>query len=241
MAQIIKKQNELGNKYALARGLFLLGLVIFFVGVVFAVLSFGSGRMVIGFVVGYAGLFFGIYMNKQARIYKAGISGESSTAELVRQLPEDYFGVQNLKVTYDKKTSEIDLVVVGPAGVFIVETKNQKGEVTGDAEGQNWVLLKIGRKGSPYTKTFYNPVKQVGTHTYRLANFLRQGGVQVRVESAVYFSNPETTVLLTGTPKNARVFCAQTGGGEDLKVFLTGGGQRLSQQQIQRVRQLLGC
>ena len=43
-----------------------------------------------------------------------------------------------------------------------------------------------------------NPVKQVGTHIYCLANYLRQNGVNTYIEGMVYFANKSCLVSLTG-------------------------------------------
>lgn len=240
MAQIIKKQNELEKKYLQTRQLSQLGLGLFFAGMVVAAFNLGSVTMLISLLVAFGGVFLGAYMGKQANIYKAGVSGEGITAEIIRKLPEEYFAVQNLRVTYNDQSSEMDLVVVGPTGVFIVETKNLKGTVVGEAEEKYWTLCKVGRQGTPYSKEFYSPVKQVGTHVYRLANFLRSNGANIRVESAVYFSHPETAVQLNGTPKNTPIFWEQSNGAAQLRQYITGQERRLSPVQIDRIRQLLG-
>ena len=237
MARIYKKTNALEKKRLLTGGLSLAGFALFFVGIAVALFA----RWFVFVPVGFAGLLLGMVMNQKYNIYKAGISGEAATARLLQTLPEDYFGVQNLKVTWNGEESELDMVVVGPTGVFVVETKNQKGTVIGDTEEKNWILQKVGRKGGAYSKTFYNPVKQVGTHVYRLANFLRSNGTNVRVESAVYFSNPVTVVQLTGVPKNAEVFCASDNGVEKLTGYIRNREAKLSPVQLSRIKQLLGC
>ena len=50
----------------------------------------------------------------------------------------------------------------------------------------------------PYTYEMYNLVKQIGTQIYRLANYLRQNGVNTYIEGMVYFANKSCWLSLTG-------------------------------------------
>lgn len=186
-----------------------------------------------------AGFIFAVYMEQKANIYEAGVAGEQVTAQIISDLSDQYFGVQNLQVTFEDKTSELDMVVVGPTGVFVIETKNHRGTILGDYEDQYWTHNKISHQGNEFTKELYNPVKQVGTHVYRLANFLRSNGIHVRVESAVYFSDPETLVDLCGEPKQIPVFTAREDGKEALHSYIINRTVRISDVQIQNILRLL--
>lgn len=238
MARIIKKQNDLQNKHTGAQWLAILGWLLC-IGGAYGFLSRMIGLPVAA-IVFVIGAWLGATMSRKASIYRAGLSGERATAQIVRSLPDAYFAVQNLKVTYDGKTSELDLVVVGPTGVYVIETKNLKGMVSGDYGTQQWCLNKVGRGGTPYSKTFYSPVKQVGTHVYRLVNFLRDQGVHVNIQGLVYFANPETTVHLTGSPARIEVLSAYDHGTDGLCRYITGKPQQVSGKQLARIEQILG-
>lgn len=45
-----------------------------------------------------------------------------------------------------------------------------------------------------YAFLLYSPVKQVGTHTYRLSKVLKENGINVWVNNAVFFSKMGTSV-----------------------------------------------
>ena len=131
-------------------------------------------------------------------ILAAGIDGERIATEVLSTLPNGYTVFQDVIVTYDNKKSEIDNIVVGRSGVFIVEVKNHNSHIVGDLNDIYWVQHKVGRGGTPYTDEMYNPVKQVGTQIYCLANYLRQYGVNTYIEGMVYFANKTCSLYLTG-------------------------------------------
>lgn len=135
---------------------------------------------------------------KNTDILVSGIYGERNAAKVLAGLPDSYTVFQNVKVSYGNKTSEIDNIVVGKSGVFIIEVKNHNSHIIGDLKDTYWIQHKVGRGGTPYTNQVYNPVKQVGTHIYCLANYLRQNGINIHIEGMVYFVNEACVLSLTG-------------------------------------------
>ncbi|MBQ9228523.1 MAG: NERD domain-containing protein [Eubacterium sp.] len=172
-----------------------------------------------------------------ANIKMAGKTGETVTGNLLAQLPESYTVIMNAVVTYKGEQSEIDNIIVGPTGVFVVETKNHNGTIYADYGAHDWTQHKVGRGGTPYSKTFYSPVKQVGTHVYRLAHFLRENRVRTHVSAAVYFSNPEASVNVTGMPNDIPIFTVATS--QELFQYILSGNANLSYQTVQHIVQLL--
>lgn len=136
-----------------------------------------------------------------------GAIGELKTGILLEQLlPEDYTVIQNAIVFYDGKQSEIDNIVIGNTGVYIIEVKTMKGKILADYDGHDWKKIKTDKYGIEHEKEFYSPVKQVDTHVYRLANVLRRSGVNAYVRAIVYFSDPEADVTVSGEENNIPVF-----------------------------------
>lgn len=180
-----------------------------------------------------------LYCYNRAKILFKGIIGETDTADIIATLPEDYFGFQNVVVRLDDKISEIDIVIVGPTGVFVVETKNRNGKVTGSYEQREWKQHKVGRRGTPYISNFYSPVKQVSTHIYRLTKFLRNNGICVHIDGAVYFSNREATVKISGSAEKIPVFSYSNNGEKSLKNYILGRKTTLSNETIKKICNLL--
>ena len=83
---------------------------------------------------------------KRAKDADRGALAEEKVALQLDQLPEGYFGFHDV----DFKGFNIDHVVLGPAGIFVVETKSHRGTV--DANGHTLLL-----NGKPSTEEFLEP------------------------------------------------------------------------------------
>lgn len=241
MAQIIKKKTKLDRAYnrsrcmtwacallaALCGGACLLGSV--------TILP----PLILGGAVGtFLFLGAGVLSGQKTATYRTGIDGENATAALISGLPDSYFGFQNLTVRHQGRESELDMVVVGPTGIYVIETKSHNGNIRGSYEGTQWTQYKTGRRGGTYAKTLYNPVKQVGTHVYRLANYLRDRGCKVHVDAAVLFVNPQTGVQLTGKPGETAVYAGKTGAQRMLRQIRS-APKTLTPQLISKICQTL--
>lgn len=176
---------------------------------------------------------------RSANILASGINGEKIAAEVLSVLPDGYTVFQDVTVPYDGRTSEIDNIVVGRGGVFIVETKNHNGSISGSIYGTHWMQHKVGRGGTPYSNEIYSPVRQVGTHIYRLANYLRHNGVNTYVEGIVYFTNPQCRVKITGRG-DVPVYTARGRDESRLRSRITSGEHTLDRESVRRVCELIG-
>lgn len=172
-------------------------------------------------------------------ILQSGIEGENITNSYIALLPETYTAFRNLRVAYAGKSSEIDTFIIGPTGAFVVETKHLNGTIYGTANDAYWTQYKVGRAGTPYTKTFYSPVKQVNTHVYRIANYLREHGIRTYVNSAVYFSNNTTAVQISGTDPRTPVFSASNNGANHLLHHILNHPQQVSPEECKQIITLL--
>lgn len=244
MAKVIKKSNALRRKHARYLTVtvisYLVSLMCLVAFVVKSAVDIHTGTLsplaaallLTGFF-----LFGGIggWMINKTKSIGAGFRGEDMTAEIVAGLPQGYFGFQNIEITVDGKTSEIDLAVVGPTGLFVIETKNLNGYISGDIRNARWVQCKTGRGGTPYSRYFYSPVKQVGTHVYRLARYLKSNGIKVHIDSVVYFSNPGSEVSVSGTDGSCPVFSAADNGRYKLTYYITRRPETLSDDNIRKI------
>jgi len=79
-----------------------------------------------------------------------------------------YHIVNNVTIPDDKGgTTQIDHVVASRYGIFVVETKNMKGWIFGDAKSERWTQQFPGMKN-----TFQNPLRQNHKHIKSLAAML---------------------------------------------------------------------
>ena len=71
----------------------------------------------------------------------------------------------NLYIPRDNgKTSEIDVIMFHPKGLFVIESKNYSGWIFGNEKSKQWTqTLPVGRRRSNKER-FYNPIMQNSTH-----------------------------------------------------------------------------
>ena len=209
----------------------LTGLVFLFLGI--AVIGDISALLIIFLIYSP-----GTALQDREQILSVGIRGEQHAAEVLAGLPDDYTVYQDVSVSFDGKSSEIDNIVVGRTGVFALETKNHGGYIRGGYEDRQWQQEKIGCGGTPYSREFYSPVKQVGTHVYRLAGFLRSKGVPVYVAGGVYFTNSDTSVNISGHGR-IPVFASSRREEGALRQFILSGREQLDSRSVGRICALL--
>lgn len=111
------------------------------------------------------------------QIIKSGDRGEFKVQHTLRVLdkPNSRYKVyHNVNLGPDPyHTNEYDTIIIGPNGIFHIETKNYGGERGGiidiDSNG-NWIL----HKKNGYSKIITNPAGQVDSHQYRLQGFMNK-------------------------------------------------------------------
>ncbi|MFT6925861.1 MAG: restriction system protein [Psychromonas sp.] len=98
-----------------------------------------------------------------------GVLGEFLVNFLLKTfLPKDqYTLIKNVTLPTDDGTTQIDHIVVSKFGVFVIETKNMKGWIFGNAKQKQWT-----QKIFKYTGKFQNPLHQNYKHTQTLASCL---------------------------------------------------------------------
>ena len=85
-----------------------------------------------------------------------GIIGEKSLNSLLSFLPKDkYIVMKDVMLSTDHGTTQIDHIVLSLYGIFVIETKNYNGIITGNEWSGEWTQTIYKTKNK-----FYNPVKQ---------------------------------------------------------------------------------
>lgn len=99
-----------------------------------------------------------------------GKIGETSLSLQLKRLDEESYKLIN-DIYLDKgngKTTQIDHVVISEYGVFVIETKNYQGWITGYEDSQYWNQTIYKRK-----EKLYNPIKQNYGHILALKEVLK--------------------------------------------------------------------
>ncbi len=199
-----------------------------------ATICFGMVLMIIAVVY----LSDNILNRPDTDILISGIHGERNATKLLETLPDYYTVFQNVILVGADRESEIDNIVVGKSGVFIIEVKNHNGHIVGDLNDKYWTQHKMGRGGIPYTKTMYSPVKQVGTHIYHLANYFRQSGINTYIEGMVYFANKDCELSLIGN-SGISVYSSSGDDEECLCRQIKSGKHNLDVRSVKRICEMI--
>lgn len=111
------------------------------------------------------------------QIIKSGDRGEFKVQHTLRVLdrPNSRYKIyHNVNLGPDPlHTNEYDTVIIGPNGIFHIETKNYGGERGGIIDidsNDNWIL----HKKNGHSKLITNPAGQVDSHQYRLQGFMNK-------------------------------------------------------------------
>ncbi len=160
---------------------------------------------------------------KEAAMIKHGVQGERFLTDmLVKYLPKNYYVLRNIVISSPSSKAEIDIIVVGETGVFIIEIKNWIGEIKGDLYDQNWTQIK--RRGYRYPKayhsTLHNPVKQVKRQLRCMISYLNNNSISCWIEASVFFSSGMVSVEVTGE-SNVPIFSTQHQGVQNLVTLIT--------------------
>lgn len=239
MAKIIKSgrnlERELLHCRDCIRAKYALSILFFCIGIISGLLSYYTYQtilLIITFVfcvLAICMIWSASPLKTEMDIIKSGIDGENMANGCIALLPDSYTAFRNITITFKNKSSEIDILIVGPTGVFVVETKNLNGGIYGDINDTYWRLCKVGRGGTPYSKVFYSPLKQVNTHVYRVANYLRQNGIRTHVNAAVYFPNVNSDIVDFESDEKTRLFFARYDGADRMLRYILNNDQQISQ------------
>lgn len=120
--------------------------------------------------------------------------GEHKVANILSRLPEEeYKVINNVIIQTNGYTSQIDHLVVSIYGIFVVETKNYTGWITGYENSKQWTQNVYGNKYS-----LYNPIKQNKSHILALKNELYI--IEDNFIPIIAFSNDCSLKIETETP-----------------------------------------
>ena len=78
-----------------------------------------------------------------------GYVGEKLVAKKLSKLNKrKYKIINNLLLKTSKGTAQIDHIVISQYGVFVIETKNYKGIITGNEYDDNWNQILFNNKSN---------------------------------------------------------------------------------------------
>ncbi|MDK8463431.1 NERD domain-containing protein [Marinobacter sp. SS13-12] len=137
---------------------------------------------------------------------------------------DDYHLINNVTLPTEDGTTQIDHIIVSEYGVFVVETKNMKGWIFGNAKQRQWTQ-KIYR----HSQKFQNPLHQNYKHMKTLQALL--GLTDAQIHSVVVFVGDVT--FKTEMPANV------TRSGEYLRFIKSHTEKVLITQQVREMVEMI--
>lgn len=116
---------------------------------------------------------------------------------------EDFRVLHNVTLSDGKKTAQIDHVVIGRTGIFVIETKNYKGWIFGSENSAKWTQTIYNSK-----RQFQNPIRQNYGHIKMLEHYFP--GFKQPMVSVISFSGNSTLKKVEVTSPHVHVL--HTGG-----------------------------
>jgi hypothetical protein len=116
-----------------------------------------------------------------------GFKGELAVEKALRSLDDSYILINDVRLPNAR--GNIDHIVVGPTGVFVIETKNVSGHYL--CEGDYWYRIKNGK-----VRKTRSISRQASHNAYSLRKFLRKYGCDQYVHCVVVFTNKKCKVDL---------------------------------------------
>ncbi len=128
--------------------------------------------------------------DKKIQEYRFGQEGEDNVLQSVSQaLDGNWHVFRNVRL-YGRHKGDLDLVLVGPPGIWVLEVKNFNGEYRNIGDG--WEL----RKGKTWKKALVNPSRQANNNSLNLKNFLKAENINTYVNPIVVWANPESPLTV---------------------------------------------
>ncbi len=129
-------------------------------------------------------------LDKEIESYRKGQEGEERVVEAMRQSLDGRWTLLRNLVIPGRKPTDIDAVLVGPSGIWVLEIKTFTGQYRNF--GEHWeVRTKRGWK-----LLRRSPSRQAKNNAARLAHFLQAAGIRQWVEPVVVWANPESTLAV---------------------------------------------
>ena len=165
-------------------------------------------------------MILGLQFFRQYRGYKNGLHGERQLTGLLGSALDNQYALLN-DVDFRDGYGNIDHVVLGPTGVFAIETKNQRGMIECNGDVWNGVIGK-------------NPGKQARNNAKRVYNAIPSSEVfesgKPWVNAVVVFTHRYANLDIHHKPNNVEILKI-----DGLVKHLTEGPRRLSSQEIELI------
>jgi hypothetical protein len=183
-----------------------------------------------GFLMGMFSTLGLIFIMLPYRTYKSGLTGERNVVKNISdKLNSDYSMFNDVLLKDGKRSGNVDHIIIGPTGVFAMETKNNKGTVTYD--GYKWT----GITG--------NPSGQAVLNSLRIKDILKNCEVfkdkAPYVNAVVLFTNSKINLKKSKDPEWCKVLQIRKLTDSSLSDYIMNEPIRFSDKEITSIEQSL--
>ena len=166
-------------------------------------------------------VIIGFYYYRRFKGYKSGFEGEKLVSKtLSSALNDEYYLINDVQLP-DGENGNIDHVVVGPTGVFAIETKNKRGKIECNGDVWNGIVGK-------------NRSKQARDNALRVYNAIASAEIfkpgTPWIQGVVVFTHKDA-FLYIHNPFKVEIMKI----GELANYILSDESRRLSSQEIELV------
>ncbi|MBQ2798854.1 MAG: NERD domain-containing protein [Ruminiclostridium sp.] len=137
-----------------------------------------------------------ITVAKRYNVLLSGFRGEKALMKTVRKLGSEYMVFSNLPIRYKKNRSEIDLLIISPTYLLIIEVKNHSGYISGKHKDDKWIQRKVYKDGKTTETEMQNPLRQMRRQRDIVKSILQANDLDQWIETVLYFSSNSVHLYL---------------------------------------------
>lgn len=201
MAKILRSENsllrrqlaigrELGRRKIVRLGVWGAALAILLWGAGTTVLRGSPGGAIAGAFVLVLAIGYEVHLReiaKESRNLEGGRRGEQKMADLLAErLADDHVILNDLELRVAHERAQIDHLVIGPSGIYVVESKFWAGTLTGDAGDAQWTQTK----SDGTTRSVKSPVQQCERQRRMFITLLAAKVPEDRIHALAVFTHP---------------------------------------------------
>ena len=128
----------------------------------------------------------------------SGVEGEAAVLERLRELPDNFTLLNRVRLpdeTLTNRERELDFIVAGPSGFWVIEVKNTPGHIQVRPNEKHWPLARRAGCGSaPSWNAMPNPIPQARAQVEALERWLLRQGISTRARPMIVLAHPEVAL-----------------------------------------------
>lgn len=153
-------------------------------------------------IVIIAALILLIILIKKRRNFRKINLGEQEVNNVLKEI-KGYKLLNDIMIKGKNGTSQIDHILIGKKGIFVIETKDYSGLIYGEEYSKYWTQI-INRSNNQ----FYNPIRQNYGHVKSLERYIKRNDIFISV--IVFTNKSKLKEVKSKTPviqlKNLKMF-----------------------------------